>query len=345
MKITGITGLFRRVIKVTICLVILFLPLVGARGEMEDVALSRPGKDEGATKIYVALGLLDVDEIDTANQNFTANLFITARWYDPRLAHPGPGRKVVPLDEIWQPRLVFVNQQKIWPTLPRVAHISPDGEVEFRQRIWGPFSQPLDIRDFPFDHQDFEMRIASAYYKPDEISFEADPETPSGLAPRFSLPDWEILNWRLDFEPYNPLGSRGGVASYALIFNARRYVSNYLLKVILPLIMIVAMSCIVFWIDPKEYGTQIGVATTSMLTLIAYRFMVGADLPPVPYLTRIDRYILGCTFIIFAALIQAVVTGILAKRERVDTARRIDAWCRVIFPAAFAIVGIWSLVL
>lgn len=82
-----------------------------------------------------------------------------------------------------------------------------------------------------------------------------------------------------------------------------------------------------------------------MLTLIAYRFMVGAELPPVPYLTRIDRFILGCTFIIFAALIQAVVTGILAKRDKVDTARRIDIWCRVIFPAAFAIVGIWSLVL
>ncbi|HDL64939.1 MAG TPA: hypothetical protein ENH12_06075, partial [Proteobacteria bacterium] len=115
------------------------------------VALSRPGKDEGPTKIYVAMGLLDVDEIDTANQNFTANLFITARWYDPRLAHPGPGRRVVPLDEIWNPQLVFVNQQKIWPTLPRVAHISPDGEVEFRQRVWGPFSQPLDIRDCLLD--------------------------------------------------------------------------------------------------------------------------------------------------------------------------------------------------
>ena len=345
MKIPGLPGLFRSIIMVSIGLVILLLPAVAARGEMEGGTLSRPGKDEGPTKIYVAMGLLDVDEIDTANQNFTANLFITARWNDPRLAHPGPGRRVVPLDEIWHPQLVFVNQQKIWPTLPRVAHISPDGGVEFRQRIWGPFSQPLDIRDFPFDLQDFEMRIASSYYNPAEITFEADPETASGLAPRFSLPDWEILNWRLDFEPYNPLGSRHGSASYALIFNAQRYVSNYLLKVILPLIMIVAMSCIVFWIDPKEYGAQIGVATTSMLTLIAYRFMVGAELPPVPYLTRIDRFILGCTFIIFAALIQAVVTGILAKKEKVDTARQIDNWCRVIFPAAFAIVGIWSLVL
>ena len=344
MKIPGITDLFRSRIIVKVCLGIFLLPAVTICGERGG-GISRPGKEEGPTRVYVAMGLLDVDEIDTANQNFTANLFVTARWDDPRLAHQGSGRHVVSLDEIWNPRLVFVNQQKIWPTLPRIARVGPDGEVEFRQRVWGPFSQPLDIRDFPFDHQDFEMRIASAYYHPDEVSFEADPETPSGLAPRFSLPDWEILSWKLDFEPYNPLGSRGGVASYALIFNARRYVSNYLLKVILPLVIIVAMSCIVFWIDPKEYGAQIGVAATSMLTLIAYRFMVGADLPPVPYLTRIDFFILGSTLIIFGALIQAVVTGVMAKRGKVDTARRLDVWCRVIFPVTLAAVGIWSLVL
>jgi hypothetical protein len=35
--------------------------------------------------------------------------------------------------------------------------------------------------------------------------------------------------------------------------------------------MIVAMSWLVFWIDPKESGSQINVAITTMLTLIAVR--------------------------------------------------------------------------
>ena len=305
--------------------------------------LSRPGRAEGPTRVYVAMGLLDIDEIDTANQNFTANLFVTVRWRDPRLAHPGPGRRVIPLDEVWNPQMTFVNQQKIWPTLPRIVQVSPDGEMEYRQRIWGPFSQPLNIRDFPFDTQNFEMRIASSYYSPAEVAFAPDPRISSGLAPRFSLPDWDILKWNLSFRPYKPIGANRGAASFALVFRARRRSSHYILKVILPLVMIVAMSCIVFWIDPKEYGAQIGVATTSMLTLIAYRFMVGASLPPVPYLTRLDRFILGSTFLIFAALIQAVVTGILAKRDRVAVARRIDIWCRVVFPLAFAATAFWSL--
>ena len=78
-----------------------------------------------------------------------------------------------------------------------------------------------------------------------------------------------------------------------MIFTAQRYTTNYVLKIILPLFMIVAMSWIVFWINPEQAGTQIGVATTSMLTLIAYRFMVGGTMPPVPYLTRMDYFIFG----------------------------------------------------
>jgi hypothetical protein len=109
--------------------------------------------------------------------------------------------------------------------------------------------------------------------------------------------------------------------------------------------LIVAMSWIVFWIDPDQSSTQIGVATTSMLTLIAYRFMVGGAIPPVPYLTRMDHFILGSTFLVFAALLQAVATSIMAHRKKMDRARKTDKMCRVIFPLTFAVMLLYSFVL
>lgn len=296
--------------------------------------------------MYVTMGLLDIDEIDSAKQNFTVNLFVSARWHDPAQAHEGPGDRVRPLSQVWSPEMLFVNQQKIWPTLPDVVSITPEGEVDFVQRIWGPFSQPLDMREFPFDTQDFEMRVATTQFRPSQVVFLPDPETESGLAPEFSLPDWEILSWELDFSPYNPRGSRKGSASFAMILHAQRYASHYMAKIILPLILIVAMSWIVFWVDPGESGTQIGVATTSMLTLIAYRFMVGGMMPPVPYLTRMDHFILGSTLLVFAALVQAVVTSILAHNpDRLKFARWMDRVCRVIFPAGFAALLLFSFVI
>jgi hypothetical protein len=308
--------------------------------------ISRPIPDNGGpTRVYVAMGLMDIDEIDSAGQNFTANLFMEARWHDPRLAHDGPGELVSPVDDVWWPQLQFVNQQKIWPTLPEVVHIAANGEVYYRQRVWGPFSQPLDVREFPFDTQDFEIRVACVNTGTDEVVLEADPETPSGLATEFSLPDWEVVGWKLDFSPYKPLGTRMGVASFALVLTAHRQASHYVLKIILPLILIVAMSWIVFWIDPNETGTQIGVATTSMLTLIAYRFMVGEMTPTVPYLTRMDFFILGSTILVFVALIQAVVTSVMAAKGNIRAARRVDLWSRAAGPAAFVIIFVWSLII
>ena len=133
-------------------------------------------------------------------------------------------------------------------------------------------------------------------------------------------------------------GDGPGAASCAIIIHAERYVATYVLKVILPLILIVLMSSIVFWIDPHQAGTQIGVATTSMLTLIAYRFMVGGDLPAVPYLTRMDHFIMGSTLLVFATLMQAVVTSMMTRDGKEEQALRLDRICRWAFPGLFVAV-------
>ena len=118
---------------------------------------------------------------------------------------------------------------------------------------------------------------------------------------------------------------------------------KWIVSHVLVLILIVAMSWIVFWVHPKESGTQIGVATTSMLTLIAYRFMVGGEIPAVPYLTRLDSFILTSTLLVFAALMQAVITSIMANREHLKAALWMDRTCRIVFPSLFAALTYYAL--
>jgi cadmium resistance protein CadD (predicted permease) len=105
------------------------------------------------------------------------------------------------------------------------------------------------------------------------------------------------------------------------------------------------MSWVVFWIDPKESGSQIGVAITAMLTLIAYRFAAGANLPRVEYMTRLDLFILGASIMVFASLVQVITTSYFAKSDRLARARRIDVWCRWLFPIIFVLVALETLVL
>lgn len=309
------------------------------------VEISRPAEpDGGPTEVRIEAILVDVDEIDSVAQSFVANFYLEAQWRDARLAHHGTAKVVRPLNAVWHPQLQFVNQQKIWLTFPEVVEVAPDGGVTHRQRVWGPFSQPLLLHDFPFDRQTFEIRLIAAGHTPQEVKFVVNPNKRSGLAPKFSQPDWDIGQWKLDFSPYDPLGGAMTDASFAFIFEAKRHTGYFIFKIIIPLALIVAMSWVVFWIDPTDSGTQIGVSTTAILALVAYRFVVGGLVPNVSYLTRMDHFIFGSTLLVFASLVQAVVTTLLARTGRIHSARRIDLWCRGLFPALFVAVTVGAFV-
>lgn len=98
------------------------------------------------------------------------------------------------------------------------------------------------------------------------------------------------------------------------------------------------MSWIPRWIDPEQIGTNVGIATTSFLTLVAYLFAINVLLPPVSYITRIDRFILLSTLMVFASLLQTVGMTKLIKQDKAPQVEHIDRWSRVIYPIILAAV-------
>jgi len=309
----------------------------------EAVEVTRPGN--GPVKVYVTIFIIDVDEIKSANQSFDANVYIQYRWRDQRLAHQESQMIVRALDEIWNPEIQIINQQKIWPTYPDIVKITPQGEVFVRQRVWGSFSQPLKLHDFPFDRQLFFIQLAATGYTQEEVELVPDTEEKSGIAQELSVADWNILGWKAAAMNYKPTPSVKPTSGFALHFEAKRNTGYFIIKVIIPLILIVAMSWVVFWIDPTESGTQITVAITTMLTLIAYRFAIDSNLPKVSYLTRMDNFILLSTILVYASLIEVIVTSTFAKNEKLSQARALDRQMRLLFPLAFCILALISLIL
>jgi fumarate reductase subunit D len=293
-----------------------------------------PESPDGPFTVEMSVFLVDVDDIDAAEQNFTANVMYTASWYDPNIAERFDEKDILPVTELWTPNLQVVNQQKIWPTLPEVVQVNPDGKVFYQQRVWGQFSMPFNLRNFPFDTQDFSIQFMSVASRGEKIKFIQSKEISSGLAEKFSQADWKILKWEANEKKFTPRETidRDG---FIMTFWAERKTGYYIIKMIIPLILIVMMSWTVFWVDPKDAGTQVGVAVTSMLTLIAYRFATDALLPKVSYLTRLDYFILGSTILIFSGLIEVLVTSSLAKKDKLDLARLVDKFARVLMPLFF----------
>jgi len=159
----------------------------------------------------------------------------------------------------------------------------------------------------------------------------------AGIDKGISLPDWKITGFETKELPYTVIPGYDS-PGYAFEFTAERHVQYYIWKIILPLVLIVLMSWSVFLIDPTNAGTKIGVATTAMLTLIAYRFVVESQVPRVPYLTRLDIFILADTLLILSSLFMVTMTAFLVRIEKENVARKIDRIWRMTFLIIFGII-------
>jgi len=211
----------------------------------------------------------------------------------------------------------------------------------------GRFSQPLDLRDFPFDRQTLTAHIVAADLVKSEVKMiplERGHGNESGIGQQFSLPDFEVLSSRAGPMPYIPVEGAPGTAGFAMKIQVRRYMSYYVWKIIFPFFLIVIMSWLPRWIDSEHLGINIGISTTAFLTLVAYLFAINILLPKVPCLTRIDWFILLSTLMVFCSMLQTVMSTVLIKREKQAVNERIDRWSRVLYPVVLAAVLIISFV-
>jgi hypothetical protein len=290
---------------------------------------------------------MDLDEIDGAKQNFSANVYVRLRWTDKRLADPGGATRQMPLEEVWNPKVLLANRVGILPAaLPQVVEVKPDGAVQYRQRYTGQLSQPLNLSEFPMDKHTFMIQFISTAYTADQLEFVPDVARAGhsivggGIARELSLPDWEMLSHEVLPLAYSPFEGLQ-MAGFAFRFEAERYHAYYFWQVLLPLIVVVAMSWAPFWVERSNVGVRLGVATSSILTLIALRFVLAGLLPRLPYMTRMDHFTVGSTLLLFLALIAVVSTAYLSGNQREAQARRIDLWARFAFPAVFLLLVGW----
>jgi len=305
--------------------------------------INRPGiASHSVTSIYTTVFVTDVDEVDSANQSFVANVYVEFLWHDPSLALTDNTSRIFTFDKIWHPRIQIVNQQHLFKTFPESFEVSQEGYVTYRQRYWGDFSQPLDLKELPMDSQQLEIQIVAVGYNENEVLFVLNPDEPSGLADKLSVTTRKVSHWTAEAMIYLPAKNVEPLSGFHFVIHTDREVLYYIIKIIIPLLLIVAMSWLVFWIDPKESGSQISVAITTMLTLIAYRFSSGELVPKVSYLTRLDYFILGSTLMVFLTLLLVIITSNLAKSGQTQRALSIDKWSRIIFPSMLMIITLWS---
>lgn len=302
---------------------------------LEDLRTDEPplGPDGGPTEVGIAMQLIDFLGVDDVNQQITVDLRLELSWRDPRLAGFEGCRFSVP--EIWFPRIELANSSALRAARQQAQDqvaIGPDGLVTYTQRYAGNVSSYHRLQEFPFDRQSFRIDLLVPGLTSDQMLFAADDDR-SGVAYRLNVEGWSVEATTLSDTVIAPALLDHELSVASLTIDAHREPAFYIYRVLLPLVLVVAMSWTIFWVPPSKYEFQIGLGATAMLTAIAFTISISGRLPPLGYLTTLDKMLIWAVCLVFLSIVEALYTGLLVLRGREALAERIDRIARFVAPA------------
>ncbi|MCZ6837526.1 MAG: hypothetical protein O7G85_17250 [Planctomycetota bacterium] len=306
------------------------------------VAANRPDPDGPPTRVTVNIHVFDVITINETSESFTADFGLLVQWHDPRLAASARGGSlvdcVVRLSDIWHPYVDVLNGRQIRHLLDDIVRIDEQGNVRYGQRLYGDLSSPLQLAEFPFDTQTLPINITSLNYGPQDVELVLN-DSQIGLFARSSLAGWTLSPGENAKTTLLVKTAETELTIVSMSLVAQRETGYYFWTTFLPLTLIVLMASGVFFIDPSTLGPQISMATGAVFSLIAFLLGLRIMLPRISYLTIADKFIFGCTLLVFLALIEAVATGHLHKLKYEKAARRTDRIARVVYLVLFGILA------
>ena len=158
------------------------------------------------------------------------------------------------------------------------------------------FTNEFNLNNFPFDRQKLNIQIIN------KTGIHASTLRYSDYSARnvveffekTNIPGWELINSEVYYDLYKNPNSIDGfitdIINIDLILDRKH--GYYIYKVIFPIILILSVCWAAVWINPKELESRLTITIVCLLSLIAYNFVIDAELPKLEYLTTLDIIIL-----------------------------------------------------
>ena len=277
-------------------------------------------------------------------ETFQIDGYLTAVWKDDRLRYsPSPGSllrsRTFHEEQIWYPHVGMLNAAEPRSRFDITIRARPDGIATYRERFVVTLSTKFDVARFPFDSQKLTIYLQPIWADREFMTLVSDRDLLQlNQAEYAGIGQWNIKSLSERATSENVGGTSEKISQVAfMIFVKRRY-GFYIWKVFVPLLLMVTVSWTIFWMGLDDFGNQILVAITTILTVIAFAFSIESNLPKVPYVTYIDAFFLCCYFFVFLAVIELMAVNVALRTGGRQLAIKIRRYARWSVPVTFALL-------
>ena len=125
---------------------------------------------------------------------------------------------------------------------------------------------------------------------------------------------------------------------FTAVIDIRRRSTFYIWRVLLPLILLVAASWGVYWVDPTQLQPQISTVVSILLSIVVFNITIDFALPKVAYLTFIDTHAMISYLFMLASIVTVFRIHHRLNTRGLDAARATQRRAQWAFPSAYAAV-------
>ncbi|WP_319497935.1 hypothetical protein [uncultured Cohaesibacter sp.] len=342
---TRFRSLMSHLVQTLVCLFLLLAPSSAA-----EPTATPAFKD--ATKASVAININKIYEFNELNETYVIDGYLVVSWKDKALAERM--RSGVALPDIYEndaiddlkaegiriPAIEFINVVGDRSVANRQVVTSADGTVLYNERFQATFSTAMDFRKFPFDTQKLAIELESFSF--DKTHFEfVNPKVYPELVNQEMLAEWNIVDKQVavtdqDYSHLTEDGSKTEFSRYNLTITLERKCDYYIWNFMLPLILIITSSWCVFWVD--DFLTNISIAFTLMLTVVAFTFQATSLLPRLPYTTFMGMLTILGYLSIFASMVVIIAAELLSRKSEAFDKARLMRMSRYLYPLSIVLI-------
>uniref|UniRef100_A0A672GMQ9 Gamma-aminobutyric acid (GABA) A receptor, alpha 6a n=1 Tax=Salarias fasciatus TaxID=181472 RepID=A0A672GMQ9_SALFA len=282
----------------------------------------RPGSGGGVTEVKTDIFVTSFGPVSDVEMEYTMDMFFRQMWVDERLQFEGPteilrlNNRMV--DKIWTPDTFFRNSKKSishnMTTPNKLFRIMQNGTVLYTMRLTISAECPMRLMDFPMDGHACPLRFGSYAYTSSEIMFtwrKGPIDSVDCPKESMSLLQYDLVGQTLSSEIFK--ANTGHYSVQVVHFHLQRKLGYYLIQTYIPLIMVVVLSQVSFWINKESVPARTVAGITTVLTMTTLSISARQSLPKVAYATAMDWFIAVC--FAFVASKQEVTEVSLKKRN------------------------------
>uniref|UniRef100_A0A3Q3W9T6 Uncharacterized protein n=1 Tax=Mola mola TaxID=94237 RepID=A0A3Q3W9T6_MOLML len=284
----------------------------------------RPGSGGAVTEVKTDIFVTSFGPVSDVEMEYTMDMFFRQTWVDERLKFEGPteilrlNNRMV--DKIWIPDTFFRNSKKSishnMTTPNKLFRIMQNGTVLYTMRLTISAECPMRLMDFPMDGHACPLRFGSYAYTSSEIMFTwkkgsvASVECPKES---MSLLQYDLVGQTLSSEIFK--SNTGHYSVQVVHFHLQRKIGYYLIQTYIPLIMVVVLSQVSFWINKESVPARTVAGITTVLTMTTLSISARQSLPKLSYATAMDWFIAVCFAFVASALVEFAAVNYFATLQ------------------------------